>query len=125
MEARELRIGNIVTLNKRLFTIDSIGQMCGGIDAKGRGLATSIKYFDPIPLTEEWLVRMGFEEDGNLFHNKIALYKNGNGGFNYNINFYEHDNLEPVEYVHQLQNIYFALTGEELTIKPEAEQGLE
>lgn len=30
---------------------------------------------------------------------------------------YKEYNIE-IKYVHQLQNLYFALTGEELTIKP-------
>jgi len=69
-----------------------------------------------VELTEEILLKCGFEEDGQLFHNQIALYKNGLDGFNYNVNFFEYDNLEEIKYLHQLQNLYFALTNEELTV---------
>jgi hypothetical protein len=82
-----------------------------------------------IPLTEEWLLKFGFEKVDivltsisiaplNLpctFHlpntpfsfclGKLIL-TTGTGDFCVNI-----------DYVHKLQNLYFALTGEELTIK--------
>ena len=86
----------------------------------------SIKNFKPIQLTEEWLDRLGFyskyksnhkmwnifgfdlhqisdeDEDGNKIPQEQIFYY----AFSYEI-----------KYVHQLQNLYFALTGEELTIK--------
>jgi hypothetical protein len=85
-----------------------------------------IQSFQPIPLTEEWLLKFGFEK-----HGACDAYPNG---------YYSHGNLEvnldnefspavsdpegnchyignSCEYVHQLQNLYFALTGEELTIR--------
>jgi hypothetical protein len=74
---------------------------------------------EPIPLTEEWLLRFGFEKnDNNQFilmegSVDIVFNKDLNGwtcdGINFSINMTEH--------VHQLQNLYFALTGEELKLK--------
>lgn len=80
-------------------------------------------YYNPIPLTEEWLLKFGFEAEDNgsgtiaVFTNQIAIYHNGVGCFSYNASFYEHDNLIDVNSVHQLQNLYFALTNQELTLK--------
>lgn len=80
--------------------------------------------FEPIPLTEEWLEKFSFK------HNKVA-YKIDNENFVFELYFYDAWNLNYVEKsnfgngnvelsgywtVHQLQNLYFALTGEELTL---------
>jgi len=74
----------------------------------------------PIPLTEEWLLKFGFEQPyielttkefvkGDLI---IYLYKPVNREW-----YYGSWREGKIKYVHQLQNLYFALTGEELTIK--------
>jgi hypothetical protein len=72
-------------------------------------------YYSPIPLTEEWLLRFGFYKDTNYYTNHLIetsfmfkrtmIHQSGEV------------NVKYLEYVHQLQNLYFALTGEELTIK--------
>ena len=77
------------------------------------GYLTPYELIEPIPLTEEWLLKLGFKyfldtkiyAIDNFFiekepDNKIAVM-------------YDYLN-KSVEYVHQLQNLYFALTGEEL-----------
>jgi hypothetical protein len=73
----------------------------------------------PIKITTEWLLKLGFEYNDN-----IGLYQNG--GFDVDIeddvycHFYMNDYgdwYKYIEYVHQLQNLYFALTGEELTVE--------
>lgn len=69
----------------------------------------------PITLTDEWLVKFGFEKDGQGFVNKIILY--GENDFRYNASFFEYHSLISVKYVHQLQNLFFALLGEELKQK--------
>ena len=63
----------------------------------------------PIPLTEEWLVKFGFENKTKSFVlNNISIKQQTKGYFFY---------LSiMIQYVHQLQNLYFALTGEELKI---------
>ena len=115
MEAKELRIGNYVNFK---FHKD-----CGGV--KGIEVFVSdleiilhngmkSKYYTPIPLTEEWLVKFGFEENSTSFTNSIAypcIVKLKNQS---NCIFY---NSLQIKHVHQLQNLYFALTNEELTIK--------
>lgn len=65
----------------------------------------------PIPLTEEWLFKFGFE--GSDIDNYSIELSNGN--------FFILDSLDPIArnifYVHQLQNLYFALTGKELIME--------
>ena len=104
MKANELRIGNYVN--------DSIGLITIGLNG-------NIKFADayhPIPLTEEWLVKFGFEKTtkwNNVQHTKGILQIR-----NLYILFVKGRNQSWInlKHVHQLQNLYFALTGEELTI---------
>ena len=76
---------------------------------------------EPIPLTDEWLLKFGFEVNTpNLrwMHPVLLseVYKTESGGLTLLQNG-THLTNNPILYVHQLQNLYFALTGEELTIK--------
>jgi hypothetical protein len=120
MKASELRIGNWVSNYKDTPT--QILEWTGN-DAyltKGRK-AYGIKTSSPIPLTEEWLVKFGFESDHNdlvLFYKQHVLMEASWASRNirtdekYGWAIYL-PNIT-IQYVHQLQNLYFALTGEEL-----------
>ena len=71
--------------------------------------------YRPIPLTEEWLLKFGFRRfpwglvvDDLLFKDDLKcsyLTLQVGNGFEVTIN-----------YVHQLQNLFFSLTGRELTV---------
>ena len=84
---------------------------------------TNPKNIKPIPLTEEWLFKFGFqidelERDEYYIYEAdhlVCLYKGINGGYQRTINDYD-DGIE-LNNVHQLQNLCFALTGEELKQK--------
>lgn len=75
--------------------------------------------FDPIPLTEEGLIKFGFEwcnEAAGYFDSLHAAYL-----MYPKIQFHpfctnDKDCWIEIEHVHQLQNLYFALTGNELTL---------
>lgn len=72
----------------------------------------------PIPLTEEWLERFGGKKVNNIDWKikirGIEFYTRYNKKWYSSIcDFYLSDKIQ---YVHELQNIYHALTGEELTI---------
>jgi hypothetical protein len=117
MEAKELRIGNWIKLDGELeTTVD-----CH--DITQLDVAPHSIIIEPIPLTEEWLLKFGKTKlglsvqqssypDGDLyvgFDDKgICRLMNCSEGFNFG---------KEIKYVHQLQNLYFALTGEELIIK--------
>ena len=95
---------------------------------------TDFDYFEPLPLTEEWLLTFGFESteykwfetsyftDIKLVVEKIIISYNIESG---RLSIYDdaEDGLYPVytakkvEHVHQLQNLYYALTHQELTLK--------
>jgi hypothetical protein len=122
MKASELRIGNYfkgirVGIVKSIFTTHFTVE-----DENGIQLGNSIQdNFQPIPLTEEWLLKFGFEKDeeyDNTFNRYISVF-NGFTTITIDIsaNVLLLDNMEiKLHFVHQLQNLYFALTGEELTL---------
>lgn len=105
MKSSELRIGNFIRLieNKKIVKCDS-ETIYQGVDGS----------FEGIPLTEEWLKK--FSTDSRTLGNNMSF---GNGGILHRIsngyNFIVQGYLiARVPYVHSLQNLYFALTGEEL-----------
>jgi hypothetical protein len=135
MDAKELRIGNYyaIALEDGIHypKIEELKiNEFGNYSSNGHNLELAAK---PIPLTEEWLFKFGFlkgaTKDFN-FNNLNCRYGKAYIFCNHllNSNFRstgiaiedEHENqemsigLNNIEYVHQLQNLYFALTGEEL-----------
>ena len=127
MKASELRIGNLVDVIE-FKNVEVLGVSMNNIGLKvdsSTFLSVDINEINPIPLTEEWLLKLGFKykkwddhfiiKNGNYF-NSIKKYDDG---WHYNTD--ESDAtcyyLTTIQYVHQLQNLYFALTGEELEIK--------
>jgi hypothetical protein len=112
MEANELRIGNFIQYDglQRPSKVSIIDTTVTSTRTKAK----------PIPLTEEWLLNFGFEKDER---NEYWFWKNCISvsvlGYIELLSFNKQSfktNLK-LDYVHQLQNLYFALIGEELTIK--------
>lgn len=121
METNELRIGNWVSLppvGGIEYQIRMIGIYVELYKNVGRWDISKLK---PIPIDDDWLERIGFDEDGilkiddNLWivwdeEQRIDLTTDCK-----QIN-YQHC-LYKGKYVHQMQNLYFALTNKELTLK--------
>jgi len=115
MKANELRIGNKFILpNGEIGTISyhEIRLMSISLDP--------INY-KPIPLTEEWLLRFCFKKVRyeKYAHEKLDKLKAYPHVIKDGYGFYIQGayTLPNIKYVHQLQNLYFALTGEELKIQ--------
>lgn len=85
----------------------------------------------PIPLTEEWLLRLGFKKYGSddgteqwwLMEKSSESYTGEicllSLSWHCYKNFFFYKSLNhKIYHVHQLQNLYHALSGQELTIKP-------
>jgi len=143
MKASELRIGNYLQDNvtKTTIKVVELTNECITtyvIDRSKFPLKDGWK-LEPIPLTEEWLVKFGFK----VWDNKRTIYTLERDIDEYNntcfrfwfqldklIFDYIQNEIHPTEsvfddkniirldiqHVHQLQNLYFALTGEELTL---------
>jgi len=129
MKANELRIGNLVLYQGyHVASVHGITDPDWGhgihIHYDSSSVGCAFDMVEPIPLTEEWLRKFGFEDNDYTFdlyigHRKISftwfsrVVSTGvRSGFK--CQKYKH-----IKYVHQLQNLCFALTGEELTIKEE------
>mgnify|MGYP000976602942 CR=1 FL=1 len=109
MKASELRIGNLV--------LDAFGDICD-IDFIRICNVEKMK-LQPIPITEEWLLKFGFRKDGMYYENahlqlSKIISKNGYDCYCTDLDFSVF--MTELEHIHQLQNLYFALTGEELTL---------
>lgn len=140
MQSKDLRIGNLVygPLNELSY----IGQLGGGtkpnyieyfsINNDGYG-CNGIK---PIPLTEDWLIDLGFSKMTDTTPYNYRIHKSKmffyirygtfttDGGktdlIGFNGLFIANKFVRVIKYVHELQNLYFALTGEELELKSES-----
>ena len=115
MDARELREGNYFKYS------DSVRANKVPNDyytVEGWNHYDLNEYKEPIPLTEEWLRRLGFER-GNcgeiVLFNKVFTIEVEDNKFWFGCDC--HSIEREIKHVHQLQNLYFALTGEELKIK--------
>lgn len=124
MKSTELRIGNWVLCEPNNASIERT------IDYEDFRLAHfDSERFEPIPLTEEWLVKFGFEplqlntEEGTWIEYKIDIGKNDQirvlDDFSlctFAFGDIAHAIGESNASVHQLQNLYFALTNTELEL---------
>jgi hypothetical protein len=120
MKSEELRIGNYILKRQKVEKVHSLQD-------------DEINYtienvFSPIPLTEETLLRCGFEINDSTFNTKAATLKEYvpdrsplivildiNGNLAGPALAYERSTN--VKSIHQLQNLYFALTGKELEVE--------
>lgn len=82
--------------------------------------------FNPIPLTEEWLMKFHSGEEiekSGRFPNEITIYDRflfiykSEYKYWYVITAYHKEYLTKIEFVHEYQNFILALTGEELKTK--------
>lgn len=135
MKANELRIGNWILWNGPLIAENAlissickeeIGFRCGDF-----GLIENI---EGILLTQDWLYKFGFEQI-NKSSNSYIIYADQNHDYYLQIDVRRNDanyiildntfddlrafSMVEIIHVHQLQNLYFALTGKELILKLE------
>jgi len=123
MEAKDFRIGNLIYKSiksgKGRTIIDKIG--CQDLVRIHENIG-SFNY-EPIGLTEEFLEKNGFEydQDTNRFD---LLFSLTNYDFCFSIDTHDNEFFYFINgrrlfivSVHQLQNLFYSLTGEELPIK--------
>lgn len=127
MKVEELRVKNLIYKDGeiKMFTPSDMFSM---FNIQVLTVLEVDERFSPIPLTEEWLLKFGFERWGSYTHlwkrksqrltvtlNQNAIGKHGLYGHGCD---YELNDMYRVgvQHVHQLQNLYFALTGKELEL---------
>ncbi|WP_419870612.1 hypothetical protein [Chryseobacterium sp. CT-SW4] len=119
MNPKELRIGNSILVNDKASTVNfdlfrSLHEMEKAISNKS---LYTLK-LSPIPLTDEWFTKAGFEIKTKGYTNselsaitpsefikegeEFRFYPGGTDGY------------VRVDAVHQLQNLYFSLTQQEI-----------
>ena len=138
IQANELRIGNYVYLYNPEAWQEYINEVCTvvgmdlNITKKEKEIWKSSfgslvlesknkkqfnqfsEYAKSIPLTEEWLLKFGFlkyKGDNKVFWLNDFEFKNDLKWI-----FWRGNILKNIKHVHQLQNLYFALTNKELNI---------
>ena len=119
---KEFRIGNKVisydeNWNEITATLTLICETHYRV--KEHNSAMSWDLTKPIPITEEWLLKFGFERQDNnwkrlcICNDWTYLYWERLAGFELSVN--KHSIMLPhIKYVHQLQNFIYCLTGEKL-----------
>jgi len=138
MKTTELRVNN--WYNSTKFQIPIICEFAdfAELDARADGAKVDEdlvdEMFQPILLTEEWLLKFGFETRliNNCFLEYYLSCTPPKYKKDYVLRWWDANNERrifwspvlsgtihhfPCKYVHQLQNLYFALTGNELEIK--------
>lgn len=121
MEANELRIGNL-TQQGEVIRIQEVSARVN-YQLEGQNKISYVDYdnLEPIPLTEDCLLNLSFYEYKTFYwvHGmyRVNAMSDGTWYFGYKDNPL---NIVELHYVHQLQNLYFALAGQELTIKEPA-----
>jgi hypothetical protein len=132
INANEIRIGNWVEYGGETLSVGGISESVATLYPKPPVVnicyvlvpaEVSYDEINPIPLSPEILEKAGFKWSNSINHWIITWGING-------VHFIKFDeyydkfsfqlgqaHYKVLDYVHQLQNLYFALTGEELNIE--------
>lgn len=122
MEANELRIGNLVW--------NEIQKIPVKVDLKileeqyhrykiYKRTGKDIGLWKPIPLTEKWLLNLGFKKAYSAIHDRISIWNKDDFQIEFDFKkiFINGQEMSHIKYVHQLQNIYYDFEQKKLEIK--------
>ena len=133
LKCTDLRIGNLLKFNDEIVIVYELYDDSISILEDSYVKVYHIDNFKPIELTEEVLVKIGFEDRKGYFNYSRVF---GNDGdycdsiyiyycprlkhFKFTHDIVKEDNLQEmdlynIKYLHELQNAYFLLTGELIT----------
>jgi hypothetical protein len=145
IKPEQLRIGNFVYDDfKEVHRVESISSDAYKNWSKEPNVILSkingLKGFyqsdeiEPIPLSEEWLLKFGFKKDtyeeGTWIHGKFCIYKSReedvywrqiwayNEGIA-NVGWNVLDEEKEIKFLHELQNYFYIISREELTLNEE------
>lgn len=119
---KEITVGNLFTAGVMTEYTEVISMEFDRRDGYLINKSIPISHLNPIPLSLEILEKCGF--DGNSHPKRrfkrmdgvLTLYFE-NGVFTMEDEDYFQNNMPHIKSLHQLQNLYYALTNEELEIK--------
>lgn len=113
----ELRIGNYASF-KSMWS-RKISEISGSHVDFGLNGLYPIDDIYPVPLNEIILEKSGFLFDKNRrsshFDKFTIVHNTGISGSGWHV-FFNENGIQVFYYLHQLQNLYFSITGEELTV---------
>jgi len=148
MKAQDLRIGNYVTLDEEdagnavltlvgIYLNDAIWVEWTWEDGSNDNTDCDLETIKGMPITEKWLSKFGFKKDNNgnywidLQTNYIELMLSGDYWYPVYAQVPEMSHEEEqrvstnrIEFVHELQNLFFAFTGTELELKQQVHLNL-
>ena len=108
MKAKKYRIGNFVNIKNQPVKLTP--KYFKSLD--------NFKEIEPLILTKKWLIDFGFINTNTLEYPNYAkgvykcLWRNGRTNICNN-----HGFIKDLKYVHELQNLFFAIEGKELEVK--------
>ena len=127
IQENELRIGNYVN---KITTSDNDADLTIVNALDIFNVSADLDFYEPIPLTEEWLLKFGFEKKkwvSELPNSIECFYFEKNGIIVYLLKYCfeieiitkagQFNTFKSWNYVHQLQNIFYCFCGTEITIQ--------
>lgn len=110
--AKDLRLGNFILKNGEIYKITTLF-FVDLHDGTIRENYNNNYIIEPIEITDAWLTILGFikfkGDNSDFFLNGFST------SCNRELWFWKSEQIK-IKYVHELQNLYFALTGSELTV---------
>lgn len=139
IQANELRIGNLIKFSDCVYTIRDLNEntqntLDNGVNAIGISRIQEIRSYeiltngklytfnniDPVPLSEEILLKCGFSKIGNSGLVGGITYQDDNMTLLFGqgdvVYFHVDTRYMSINSLHQLQNLYFILNNKELEI---------
>lgn len=122
MKSNELRIGNYILVsnpNSEFVEIrEETVEKCNHYHLKDISINDEDWVFNPIPITTKMLLRLGFKKKKNgVFYKEFVYLNTFSDDEKFGCAFVGLPKWIDLYYLHQLQNLYFALTGQELELK--------
>ena len=117
MKKEELRIGNFImdSDTERVGHVIRLSEKKVSVKLEHSTLWQDIGEFEPIPLSEDLLLKCGFINDENApwkLCNGMLVLNTGN----HNTWEYGQSVIKDIKYLHTLQNVFFALHHRELEV---------
>lgn len=125
MKPQDIRINNYIQYDGREGVVRAVNHRGVTIHFEEH-ITTECKYvgneLQGIPLTEQWLKDFGFKVNGVMTFTLYRVFKLSKSNYGYQLhcgNLFTTMTTEEIgveiTHVHQLQNLFFCLTGKELT----------
>lgn len=112
MKTKDFRIGNLVHFGNMICKVIEITTIHFYVmDFKGENYKNTWADLAPIPLDEEWFLKC---KSNSFFNNGFEYKKTSTGRFEVYAGF---SLITVIEFVHELQNLNFALLGEEVVFE--------